>query len=975
MTAAFDRLSEALADRYRIERELGAGGMATVYLAHDLRHDRQVALKVLRPDLSALLGEERFLSEIRVTARLHHPHLLPLFDSGEAAGLLYYVMPLIEGETLRQRLEREQQLPVDEAVRVAAEVASALDYAHRQGIVHRDIKPENILLQDGQALVADFGIALAVRRAGAERLTGTGLSLGTPHYMSPEQAASDREPDARSDIYSLGCVLYELLAGEPPHTGPTVQAVLAKVLTAEPRPISELRRTVPAHVEGALERALAKLPADRFATAGEFAKALVGGQTSTVAEAANARGENASLDAEHPAGAQGARDRPAPRNAAPGSRPGSLLSGKRAVLAGLSAVTLLGLVAAGMLLSGREGRSSPASLAAQGIVNERDLVLVAEFEGRGVDPSLPATVAEAMRADLAQSDFIRVLTSEEARDILQMMRRPEARIDVRTAREVAQREGVPVVITGQVGAAGAGFVLTVAIISTATGEMLFSDRQTAAGPEEVIPAIERLSKTLRTHIGESLSSVNRAPPLAGVTTSSLDALTLYTAAIQANFAAEFDQAVGLLERAVAIDSTFAMGWRQLGIVLGNRGNSEGSQIEALRNAYRLRGRVSSREQRLIEVVYALFVEGDLLRHRDIVREFARQSPAGVSVDWAYAERLLGNDAEAERILKEVSMRMTSPTPQLYANLTVALFNQGKLDEAFDILEQWERMSGRTSLTRPLLHLEVFDFAAADPLEPIDRARSMVAQGRLREAAENNAIAAESLLERGLLGGVVGSQLREVVIDLVFRGDPDRAAPRMGEILESARWDSIPGPDRPFITLAILYALAGQPVRARQVLEQYDSLGSGYDRALNMGARGEVEAWIALAEDRPDAAVEIARRAAVPNCPTCGLVPLGQAYQRLGQPELAIVALERYLGTPHQSPRRFSVKLSRTTFEKIALLGDTYERLAALHEQQGNTDQARHYLSKVIELWQDGDPEVQPRVAAARARLEGLRGGD
>ncbi|HUK64916.1 MAG TPA: serine/threonine-protein kinase, partial [Dongiaceae bacterium] len=274
MTEIVARLSSALADRYRVERELGAGGMATVYLANDLRHDRPVALKVLRAELAAVIGADRFLTEIKTTANLQHPHILPLFDSGSADGFLYYVMPYVEGESLRDRLSREKQLPVDEALRVATEVASALDYAHRHGVVHRDIKPENILLHEGQALVADFGIALAVSTAGGKRMTETGMSLGTPHYMSPEQAMGEREITPKSDVYALGCVLYEMLLGEPPFTGPTAQAVVAKVMTEKPGPIVARRDRVPAHVEDAVFTALEKLPADRFATAAEFAAAL-----------------------------------------------------------------------------------------------------------------------------------------------------------------------------------------------------------------------------------------------------------------------------------------------------------------------------------------------------------------------------------------------------------------------------------------------------------------------------------------------------------------------------------------------------------------------------------------------------------------------------------------------------------------------------------------------------------------------------
>src|SRR5579884_1515409 len=269
------RLTDALAGRYRVEREIGKGGMATVYLAHDLRHDRQVALKLLEPELGAILGAERFLSEIRVTANLQHPNVLPLFDSGEADGLLYYVMPFVDGESLRQRLDRERQLPVQEAVRIATLICGALDYAHRRGVIHRDLKPENILLNDGgQPLLADFGIALAVSRAGGARITQTGLSLGTPQYMSPEQATGDRAIDGRTDIYSLGAVTYEMLTGEPPHTAATAQGILAKLMVEEPRPVTVLRHSVPAHVDAAIRHALEKLPADRFATAKEFADAL-----------------------------------------------------------------------------------------------------------------------------------------------------------------------------------------------------------------------------------------------------------------------------------------------------------------------------------------------------------------------------------------------------------------------------------------------------------------------------------------------------------------------------------------------------------------------------------------------------------------------------------------------------------------------------------------------------------------------------
>jgi len=319
MTAPADRLSAALADRYRLERELGQGGMATVYLAQDLRHDRQVAIKVLRPELAAVLGAERFVQEIKTTAALQHPHILPLFDSGQADSFLYYVMPYVEGETLRSKLDREKQLGVDEAVRITREVADALDYAHRQGLIHRDIKPENILLHDGRPMVADFGIALAVSAAAGGRMTETGMSLGTPQYMSPEQAMGERELTSRSDVYALGCVLYEMLTGEPPHTGPTAQAVVAKLMTVEPLPPSTVRKSVPPSVDDAVITALERLPADRYPTAAAFAAALAG-------ETAPAR--------------RGRRGRP--------------MAGRRGLLALAGACTLVAAVAVGARL-GRAG--------------------------------------------------------------------------------------------------------------------------------------------------------------------------------------------------------------------------------------------------------------------------------------------------------------------------------------------------------------------------------------------------------------------------------------------------------------------------------------------------------------------------------------------------------------------------------------------------------------------------------------------
>jgi len=358
-----ERLSAALSDRYRIERELGAGGMATVWLAEDLKHERRVAIKVLKPELTAVLGADRFIQEIKTTAALSHPHILPLFDSGETGGFLYYVMPYLEGETLREKLNRETQFGIEEAVGITTEVADALDYAHRHGIIHRDIKPENILLHDGRPMVMDFGIALAVSAAAGGRMTETGLSLGTPHYMSPEQATAEKEITARSDIYSLGSVLYEMLAGVPPHEGGSAQQTIMRIITDVPRPVADLRRSVPPNVADAVAKALQKLPADRFAAAREFAGAL---NDPTFRTRAGDR-----VDA--------------------GSSSGATIPARRAALVA-AATLVLGYLGHGLLVRNPAGRTTVARLAVA-------LDTGITFTGPGVNAGRPVYTELALSPD------------------------------------------------------------------------------------------------------------------------------------------------------------------------------------------------------------------------------------------------------------------------------------------------------------------------------------------------------------------------------------------------------------------------------------------------------------------------------------------------------------------------------------------------------------------------------------------------
>jgi serine/threonine-protein kinase len=511
-----DRLRKSLADRYHIERELGRGGMATVFLAHDLRHDRPVALKVLHANLAIALGPERFLREIRLCARLQHPHILVVHDSGEADGHLWFTMPYVEGETLRGRLRREGQLPIDDALRIAREVADALQYAHQHGVIHRDIKPENILLAGDHALVADFGIARALSPEADERLTESGLSLGTPHYMSPEQAAGERTLDQRTDIYSLGCVLYEMLAGEPPFTGPTPQAILAKRLT-EPVPHLRTSRAVPIGLESTVTKALARSPADRFAGMAELRQAL----------------DRARLD--EPSSV--ATTAVLPRRPRWLARP----------VTGLVALLLALAAYAGLTRMRRADAAAPAASAAV-------LPFVDLSPGRDQEYFSDGLTEELINA-LSQVPGLRVAARTSSFQF--KGRSPDVH-------EVGRRLDVATVIEGSVRKSGTRLRVSAQLISVKDGYQLWSesyDRDLTdvfAVQEDVARSIVA---ALRVRLGSAPAAALAARP-----TEDLEAYDLY---LKGRFAwnqrtgPAMKEAVRYLEQAVARDSTFARAWAAL----------------------------------------------------------------------------------------------------------------------------------------------------------------------------------------------------------------------------------------------------------------------------------------------------------------------------------------------------------------------------------------------------------------------------
>jgi predicted Ser/Thr protein kinase len=505
-----------LADRYHIERVLGRGGMATVYLARDLRHERLVALKVLHRELSATLGPERFLREIHTAARLQHPHILSVHDSGEAAGLLWFTMPYVEGESLRERLRREHQLPVEVAVRITQEAARALDYAHRQGIVHRDIKPENILLtKDGDTLVADFGIGRAIGASPEERLTETGLIVGTPAYMSPEQAAGERELDGRTDVYSLGVLLYEMLTGEPPFTGPTAQAIMARRFTESPRPVRATRETVAEQLDEVVTRALARLPADRYATAGAFAQALESG---------------------HSAPTVATRSSPRRRN--------------RWIVAGVTA--LLAIAAIAGLVRSRSSIQTEL---------DRSLVAVAPFDV--LDPKLELWgegLVDLLSRNLDGAGPLHTVSPTV------IVRRWQGRADPVSAGALGRATGAGLALYGSLLSAGPDSVrLRATLLDVKEGRAV--EEWDLGGTAD---RVDRLTDSLTISVLRGLGRTRAigSVRLAGFGSTSLPAVKAFLQGEQHLRRSEWDSALVYYERATHIDSTFALALRRVGTTLG-----------------------------------------------------------------------------------------------------------------------------------------------------------------------------------------------------------------------------------------------------------------------------------------------------------------------------------------------------------------------------------------------------------------------
>ena len=1017
--------------------------MSRVFLAEEIRLGRSVVIKVLPPEMGAGVSVERFEREIQLAARLQHPHIVPLLTAGAAGDLLYYVMPFIQGESLRVKLSREGELPVTAAARVLREVVQALAYAHRHGVVHRDIKPDNILLADGFALVTDFGVAKAVSASteGTDgSLTSLGVALGTPAYMSPEQAAADPHVDHRADIYAVGVLGYEMMCGQPPFTGPTPLAILGAHITRTPEPLERLRPSIPPSLAGLIARCLEKRPADRWQTAGELTPLLDAiatpgpGITPAATQPVAAGATQQAVRRGHPvrvallfAAASAVvlavvaflvyrlglpdwvlraagvllliglpimvatglyeRRRAVVRTTAVLTPtelgPARWFTWRRALLGGALAFTALGVVTAAYAAMRVLGIGHAGTVVASGALDQRDLVLLADFENRAGDSTLGVAVTEALRVDLSQSPTIRLLDRSSIAGALQHMQQaPGAGLTPAAAREIAERLGAKAVVQGQIDRLAGAYVLAATLLASTDGRVLTAVRETAKDSASLLPAVDRLSRKLRERIGESLVTIRATPPLEQVTTASLAALRKYSEATRLADALGQEEAIPLLEEAIALDSGFAMANRRLAVILGNLGGSTARAVEATTQAYAFRDRLTEVERQLAIANYHSLVDFDRSRTAAAYRAVLARDPDNTTALNNLA--LLLNQqrrwAEAEQFAVR-AVRAAGENPSFYFdNLIEAQIAQGRYAEAGRSIEEEARVSGGDALVvlhraalagsmgdipaaqRYVRQLKedkslVWQTAATDALVSMSERSGMITDAHryLREFIALNE-------QRGLPRDYLIGAMRLAELQLRYGAPPVEPLGTMTAALARHPLDSIPPLDRPLTWLALIYARTGRIEQAKQALRRFETdIPEGMRRG--MWWRHVAYAALAEAEGRQRDALAAYRAAWSEGgaCNLCGLYEIAGAYAALGQADSAIVYYQRAISVP---------AVARLWTEG-STLAPSLKRLGELYEGKGDRAKATEYYNRFVELWRDAEPELQPAVREVRQRLARL----
>ncbi|MGH7518494.1 MAG: protein kinase domain-containing protein [Gemmatimonadales bacterium] len=955
-----ERLQTALGAGYRVERELGAGGMSVVFLAEELALGRKVVVKVLRPELAAGLSAERFRREIHLAAGLQHPHIVPLFAAGEAAGLLYYTMPFVGGESLRARLRREGELPVPEALRVLGEVLDALEYAHAQGIVHRDIKPENVLFSGVHAVVADFGVAKALSVAVADTtLTGAGLALGTPAYMAPEQAAGDEHTDHRADLYAAGVMAYEMLAGRPPFFAPTPQALIAAHLTRAPEPLSHQRPGLAPGLDAAVMRCLAKRPADRWQSAHDLRRALGAMLTPT--------GGTTAVEAVAAAGAK--------RRGVPRVR-------RWMVAAGLVVAAAI----AGSVAWSR-GWLGGRSLVAQGVLATREPILVADFANRTADSALGGTIAGALRVDLSQSRVVGLVPPERVREGLARMSRPsDAPLTDQLAGELATREGIKAVLAGDVARLGNGYTLSARLIAPATSQELASFRETADDSTELIAALGRLSRQVRGRIGESLRAIEATPPLERVTTASLPALRKYTRAFDLiDYGGESDRKRGLalLEESVALDTAFAMAYRKLAVTLSNRGEQQGRVVDAMQRAMQHRDRLTELERYVTTATYYSTVDDDPAQAAAALRAAVEADP-GNWLAWNNLSVVYLDQRKYPEAV-EAARRATLAAPDrpaTYATLVETLVEAGRLGEAARFVDtlrtrfnahpaRYDRevsllaVTGRFEAADSIARQVLAAFAGSEDRElrmkgwlvglAAVRGQMAEAERLAEEIAERSARSGDSALALFYTGYLAQMDVR-------LRSDPQRAIRRLDAGARRYQLERRPPSDFAYRWLAWAYSVAGGTRKAADMLAAMEAARDPRLRYNRFWDR-IIAAYLAQRERRYDSALAALRVAHSRGCTPCGKPHLARVFDLAGMSDSAIAYYRRYVDDP-----------SRPVFWDFlepAHRAEAYEALGRLYEAKNDRQQALDFYGRFVDLWKDADPDLQPRVRAARERIAAL----
>jgi eukaryotic-like serine/threonine-protein kinase len=911
-----ERLAAALDGRYAIVSELGQGGMAIVYLADDLRHPRRVAVKVVKPELIPADGDRRFLREIAIAGGLTHPNILPLLDSGNAAGLLYYVMPYVEASSLRELLASRKQLSVEETLQIGIDVAQALEYAHAHDVVHRDIKPENILLSGGHALVADFGIARALI-GGESRLTSTGVVLGTPTYMSPEQSLGS-DVDARSDLYALACVLYEALAGAPPFTGPTAQSVQARHQFDPVPALRTIRPGVPEALEAALMRALAKVPADRFASAREFAAALKQVPTGTPLSQTSAPSRGASARRKTTAIAL-------------------------AVLA-LAAVALIVFVRA-------RNHSAPAPSTA------RDWILVADFDGPANDPDLAAAARELISASLDQSGIVVSVPQDQVRQALRRAGRPDTtRLDAELASELAYRSAIRAVVAGRIQRLGDGYSTVVRVTDAESSKVIFTVDATAHNSKELIPSLERLGRQLRAGLGESREAVRATRPLTEVTTPSFPAYRLMVRAGELIGRGQSEAAVASARAALALDPDFAAAWRSLGIAYLNSGRAD-SAYDAFTHALRNRDRLEEWRQLDAEAQLAL-LGGDPASAVAAFDRGLRLSPQNSTLRNNDANALseLGRVAEAADTLQSALRDdPLGPTAVLLTNLHEALTQLDRLDEARAIESRMEPVWQRVAVMSRAVCADQWSTAdSVARILSVDPQSTGLVRILSPFVVMSGRIAAGSLTE--VTGGPMPPWLMVGVANLA----PSRAE----GLFTRLRTNSDASPPS-LVWNALLASASGDTTRAQHVLRQIQALPE-LDRTF-LGAWTEyVSASLAGSEGRWDETIATlgpyARTGLELRNPTWRMPPIGgtalrwtvaDAFEHAGKPDSAAAYFELALAT------RGAMWVERVRIRTYAPY--IHRRLALLYARMGRTEEAERNGQAYFAAMTQPDPELRADI--------------